>query len=372
MTRPRSADAAFMERALFLAERGRGRTSPNPIVGAVIVSPDGVVVGQGAHLQAGTPHAEIHALEAAGSRARGATLFCTLEPCNHAGRTGPCSHAIAAAQVARVVVAIEDPNPLVAGSGLAYLRSRGISVTQGEGREEASRQNAPFFTWITKRRPFVIMKAVMSVDGFVGRPDTRIMLTGRESDRWFHRQRAEVDAIAVGSTTVLVDDPMLTPRMVYRERPLTRVVFDRRGRVPSAARLFSTLAAGPVIMIVSERTRRDDRERLDDLARRGVTIDASDDGLPETLQRLARQGIVSLLLEGGATLQQAFCEADLVDRVQVVTTPHLIGSGVAAPEALRTMSRGSVGPERGLESGSRGRVALGADVLEEFDVHRAD
>ena len=135
------ADATFMERALFLAERGRGRTTPNPIVGAVVVSPDGVVVGQGAHLQAGTRHAEIHALEAAGHRASGATLYCTLEPCSHVGRTGPCAHAIVAARVARVVVAVPDPNPQVAGAGIAYLRRHGVVVDVGECAREASRQN---------------------------------------------------------------------------------------------------------------------------------------------------------------------------------------------------------------------------------------
>jgi diaminohydroxyphosphoribosylaminopyrimidine deaminase / 5-amino-6-(5-phosphoribosylamino)uracil reductase len=355
------ADATFMERALFLAERGRGRTTPNPIVGAVVVSPEGVVVGQGAHLQAGTPHAEIHALEAAGDRARGATLYCTLEPCSHVGRTGPCAHAIASAHVARVVVAVPDPNPQVSGAGIAYLRSRGIAVQVGEGAEEASRQNAAFFTWITRRRPFVIMKTAASADGFVGRLTQRIKLTGHEADRWFHRQRAEVDALAVGSGTVLVDNPVLTPRMVYRERPLTRVIFDRRGRVPPDARVFSTLAAGPVIMIVSRSASHHRRASLDRLAGTGVTIEVSDgQNLQATLGLLANRDIVSLLVEGGPTLQQAFWLARLVDRVQMVSTPHRLGSGVASPPALS-----------GLGPADR-TWQLGADTLREFDVHRSD
>jgi len=355
------ADATFMERALFLAERGRGRTTPNPIVGAVVVSPDGVVVGQGAHLQAGTPHAEIHALEAAGNRARGATLYCTLEPCSHVGRTGPCAHAIVAARVARVVVAVPDPNPQVAGAGIAHLRRHGVVVDVGECAREASRQNAPFFTWITKRRPFVTLKTAVSSDGFVGRATERMKLTGHEADRWFHRQRAEVDAIAVGSSTVLVDNPLLTPRMVYRERPLTRVIFDRRGRVPPEARVFSTLAAGPVIMIVSRPASRDRHAVLDRLANTGVTIEV-DDGqdLHATMQQLADRDIVSLLIEGGPTVQQAFWLADLVDRVQVVDTPRPLLSGVAAPAALDGLGR----PDRTWQ--------LGADTLKEFDVHRLD
>ncbi len=245
-----------MARALFWAARGRGRTSPNPVVGAVVVSPDGVVLGQGAHLQAGGPHAEVHALEAAGARAKGATLYCTLEPCCHAGRTGPCVERVVAAGIARVVAAVEDPNPLVAGKGLAFLREHGVRVETGVGGRCAARQNESFFTWIRRGRPFVILKAAVSSDGFVGRPDRRVRLTGPEADRWFHRQRAEIDALAVGAGTVLVDDPLLTPREVYRHRPLTRVLFDWRARLDAAARVFSTLEAGPIIMIVGEAAAR--------------------------------------------------------------------------------------------------------------------
>jgi diaminohydroxyphosphoribosylaminopyrimidine deaminase/5-amino-6-(5-phosphoribosylamino)uracil reductase len=154
-----------MERALFLAERGRGRTSPNPLVGAVIVSPDGVVVGQGAHERAGEPHAEVHALTSAGERARGATLYCTLEPCCHRGRTGPCVDRIVEAGVARVVAACEDPNPLVSGRGFSYLRAHGVTVEVGLGAAAAATLNQPFFTLMREGRPFVILKAATSVDG---------------------------------------------------------------------------------------------------------------------------------------------------------------------------------------------------------------
>ena len=243
-----------MARALFWAERGRGRTTPNPMVGAVVVSPEGVVMGQAAHMQAGGPHAEVVALDRAAEGARGATLYCTLEPCAHTGRTGPCVERIVAAGITRVVAAVTDPNPQVSGGGFAYLREHGVEVTTGTCAEEASRQLAPFLVWMTRRRPFVTVKMAASLDGFVGRPGERVKLTGPAADRYFHRQRAEIDAIAVGSGTVLADDPDLTARGAYRPRPLTRVLFDWRGRIPATARVLSTLQAGPVIMVVTAET----------------------------------------------------------------------------------------------------------------------
>lgn len=321
-----------MRRALFLAERGRGTTAPNPIVGAVVVSPDDIVVGQGAHRVAGGPHAEVVALDAAGALARGATLYCTLEPCSHTGRTGPCCERVAAAGIARVVIAARDPNPSVNGRGISYLTQHGVSVEMAEEAEtrEAARQNAPFFTWITTRRPHVTLKVAVSRDGFAGYPDRPSKLTGIRADRWMHRQRAEVGAIAVGSSTVLVDDPQLTARLVFRERPLVRVVFDRRGRVSPSARLFSTADAGPIIV-----TRED---------------------IPATLAELARRDILSLVVEGGPTLHRAFWDAGVVDRVQVVETSVPLGGGVAAFR-----------PPAPVDAGTR---RIGDDLLIEWDVHR--
>lgn len=354
-------DAAFMERALFWAERGRGRTSPNPIVGAVVVTPEGVVVGQGAHLVAGGPHAEIFALDEAGGRAAGSTLYCTLEPCCHVGRTGPCVERILADRVARVVAAVGDPNPRVAGRGFEFLRQHGIAVERGIGAAEAVRQNAPFLTWIKHHRPFVMVKAAVSADGLVGRADRRIQLTSELANRWFQRQRAEVDAIAVGAGTVIVDDPLLTARDVYRPRPLTRVIFDWRARVPASARVFSTVEEGPVIMVVLDEAVRDRQDHVERLAERGVTVErfAARD-IAEVLGWLAAHGVLSLLVEGGPALQAAFAEAGLVDRVQRVKTPHQLGSGVAAPDLV--MQR----------SPADRTIPLGADILDEFDVHRAD
>jgi diaminohydroxyphosphoribosylaminopyrimidine deaminase/5-amino-6-(5-phosphoribosylamino)uracil reductase len=355
-------DAAFMARAQLLAERGRGRTTPNPIVGAVVVSPRGVVVGQGAHLEAGGPHAEVVALDAAGSLARAATLYCTLEPCRHHGRTGPCVERIAQAGIRRVVVATRDPNPVVAGAGLAELQARGIDVVEGVGGAAARRVNAPFMTWITKHRPFVTIKAAVSIDGFVGHRDRRVKLTGAVADRCSHRERAEVDAIAVGSGTILVDDPLLTARGAYRFRPLLRVLFDWRLRIPTTARVFSTLDHGPVIMMVSAAAASADPRRVGVLERAGVLVERHETRrLAPVLGRLAGREVVSLLVEGGPTLQTAFCEEDLVDRVRWIVTPGGLGHGVPV-----------VSTDRLTRCGATRTKILGDDVMMEFDVHGTD
>ncbi len=363
----RAADDAFIDRALFLAERGRGRTSPNPLVGAVVVSPDGIVVGQGAHLEAGGPHAEAVALEAAGARARGATLYCTLEPCCHVGRTGPCVERIVEAGVARVVAAATDPNPRVAGGGFRHLRAHGIPVDEDVRPDAVARQNAPFFTWILERRPLVVVKAAVSADGFVARLGERIRLTGPAADRWFQRQRSEVDAIAVGSETVLVDDPLLTARGAYRFRPLTRVVFDWRGRVPPGARVLSTVSAGPVIIVLSRRLLEDRPEHVAALRGRGADIEALDEhDVRAAVARLGDRGILSLLVEGGSTLHTAVMDAGLADRVQIAFTPRVLRDGLPVSQALAGALERAAAPRT---------TALGGDVLVEFeirDVHRTD
>jgi diaminohydroxyphosphoribosylaminopyrimidine deaminase/5-amino-6-(5-phosphoribosylamino)uracil reductase len=245
-------DVRWMRRAVEHARRGIGRTTPNPIVGAVVVSGEGVVVGQGAHEKAGEPHAEVNALDEAGDAARDATLYCTLEPCAHTGRTGPCTERIIRAGITRVVAAMADPFPLVSGKGFAALRAHGIDVTVGVERDAAVRLNQPFLMAVREGRPFVTLKAATSLDGRIAaRPGERTALSSELALRHAQYVRASVDAIAVGSGTILVDDPLLTARDVYRERPLVRVVFDRRLRTTTAARLLSTVPAGPVIIITS-------------------------------------------------------------------------------------------------------------------------
>lgn len=320
-----------MARAAFLAERGRGRTHPNPIVGAVVVSPDGVIVGQGAHLRAGEPHAEIHALDMAGQAAQGATLYCTLEPCCHVGRTGPCVERIVASGIRRVVTAIEDPNPFVAGKGHAWLREHGVEVVTGVGADAARAQNAPFLIWITEGRPWTMFKTVVSEDGRVGAPRQR--LSGPAADRFLHRQRAWIDALAVGAGTVLADDPQLTPRGAWRERPLTRVVIDWSGRVPASARVYSTLSAGPVIMVCLE-TVADTHLRA--LTSQGVRVERfSGRDLAPVSRRLGELGIHSLVVEGGPGLQDAWAASAPVDAVQWLDTAVPAAGGPPVAAALR-------------------------------------
>jgi diaminohydroxyphosphoribosylaminopyrimidine deaminase/5-amino-6-(5-phosphoribosylamino)uracil reductase len=354
--------ADYMERALFLAERGRGRTSPNPLVGAVVVTPDGVVVGQGFHERAGEAHAEVRALEMAGERARGATMFCTLEPCCHRGRTGPCVARLVDAGVARVVAASDDPNPLVDGRGFAYLRARGVDVEVGVGRSAAVALNQPFFTRMREGRPFVILKAATSLDGRIAAaPGQRTALTSAAADRHAHRFRAEVDAIGVGVGTIIADDPLLTARHVYRERPLTRVIFDRSLRTPLAARVLSTQAAGPVIIVTTAAgaARAEVRTRLEE---HGAIIEiARDDSLRAALRPLGDREIGSLLLEGGAAVHAAAWDEGLVDYVRLYVTPHVIGAGgVALLDGRPFSSANLLG---------RHAEALGPDELIEGYVH---
>lgn len=355
-------DRAFMTRALLVAERGRGRTSPNPIVGAVIVR-EGRVVGQGAHLKAGTPHAEVHALAEAGERARGATLYCTLEPCAHQGRTPPCAPQVADAGIARAVIAMADPNPKVAGRGIVLLRERGVAVELGLCESEARRANAAFVTWMTARRPHVTLKVAISADGFVGAAERRVKLTGPEMDRVMHRQRAEVDAIAIGAGTLLADDPRLTPRGAFRERPLTRVIFDWRLRCGGAHAIFDTLDAGPVIVFTTRDAREGNEAAAADLERRGIEIVALPArDLAAALTVLGDRDVTSLLVEGGPMLQDAFADAGLVDRVQRIVTTATLGEGVRAPALLPL--EGRLGPAV--------TTRAGADMLLETDVHRTD
>ena len=349
------ADRAHMAKALALAERGRGRTSPNPMVGALVVDDEGVVVGRGAHEAAGGPHAEVHALRDAGGRAHGATLYCTLEPCSHVGRTGPCAPLVVQAGIRRAVIAVEDPNPMVSGQGLEYLRARRVDVIVGVERDAAERLNGGFFTVMRRGRPFVTLKAAVSLDAKVAAgPGLRTALTGEDAGILVHRDRAEVDAIAVGSGTVLADDPLLTARIAYRHRPLTRVVFDRRLRTPPSASLFTTLDHGPV-MIITDATDEVSMARGGPLERCGATIEqVAGDGsfLDRAMRRLAERDIRSLIVEGGPTLQEAFWRAGVVDRVQLFVAPRMLGTGavdwIPLPEAamatlaeLRTLPVGA-------------------------------
>jgi diaminohydroxyphosphoribosylaminopyrimidine deaminase/5-amino-6-(5-phosphoribosylamino)uracil reductase len=357
-----------MRKALALAERGRGRTSPNPMVGALVVANDGVIVGRGAHQVAGGPHAEVIALEDAGARARGATLYCTLEPCSHTGRTGPCAPLVAAAGIRRAVIALDDPNPLVNGGGLAHLRERGVEVLTGVERGAAARQNAVFLTNMRLGRPHLIVKAAVSLDGrLAAATGVRTRLTGAAANRRVQRQRAEVDAIGVGSETILVDDPLLTARGAYRARPLTRVIFDRRLRTPPSARVLSTLAAGPVVIVTSERAGAAVPGASDRLLAAGaVILTPTADDIGSALRVLADRGVTSLLLEGGSAIHRAALDAAVVDEIHLYITPVRLGPG-----GVEWVGEGRIAWEA---LGDRRAAWLGEDLLVEglvhTDVHR--
>ncbi len=352
----------YMARALFHAARGRGRTSPNPMVGAVVVTEDGVVVGQGHHERAGEAHAEIRALDMAGPRARGATLYCTLEPCSHTGRTGPCVVRILEAGIVRVVASVQDPDPRVSGRGFAFLQSHGIGVEIGPGALAATELNQPFFTLTRTGRPFVIMKAATSLDGCVAAAaGCRTRLTSAEAERHAHCVRAEVDAIGVGVGTVEIDDPLLTARAVYRPRPLTRVVFDRTLRMPPGARLLSTPDAGPVIIVTTAAgaAQAEARKRLE---QRGAEIEVAADGtMRSAFARLGTRGIGSLLLEGGVAVHRSAWAEGVVDFVRVYVTPRAVG-----PSGLPWLSHG-FSP---FALHRRRVTPIGPDVIIEGYVHR--
>ena len=324
-----TTDVKYMRRAIEHARRGIGRTTPNPIVGACVVTADGVVVGDGAHERAGEAHAEVVALDEAGERARGATLYCTLEPCSHTGRTGPCTERIINAGISRVVAAMEDPFPAVRGSGFAKLRERGIQVDVGIEEAQAIRLNQPFLTSVREGRPFVILKAATSMDGCIAAaPGVRTQVTCAAAARHAQQQRASVDAIAIGSGTLLVDDPVLTAREVYRERPLTRIVFDRALRTTPAARLLTTLSAGPVMVVTSAAAIDEQPARVRALEAAGATlVPLEGDTLLEALRRLVSYDIQSVILEGGAVIHRAAWSEGVVDYVQLYMAPVTLGSG---------------------------------------------
>ena len=360
------SDIEYMNRALDLAERGRGTTSPNPMVGAVVVREDGTIVGQGYHERAGGPHAEVLALDEAGILARGATLYCTLEPCSHTGRTGPCVERVAAAGIARVVASTVDPDRRVSGRGFQLLRDKGVGVEIGAGRDRALRLNRAYFTFKTRQRPFVVMKAATSLDNRVAaKCGERTRISSDDSLRHAHALRAEIDAIAVGSGTLLADDPLLTAREVHRRRPLTRVIFDRRLRISPSSRVFSTLDAGPVIIVTTPESIEENRVRASGLQQAGAEFEAVDGGgLADAFQRLGDRQIVSLVLEGGVALQAAAWKAGVVDAVHLYVAPVTLGRDAMAWLDADTVSIASL-----LD---RHVTPLGPDVFMEGYVHGID
>ena len=320
-----SDDAAFMRAALELGRRGLGRTSPNPAVGAVVVA-GGEIVGRGYHRRAGKAHGEALALRAAGARARGATLYVTLEPCNHHGRTPPCVDAIVAAGIARVVFGARDVNPDVRGNGAARLRRAGVAVTGGVERAACEELVAGFARRVSAGLPLVTLKLAASLDGRIAtHSGASRWITGAPARRLVHRWRNEMDAVLVGAGTVIADDPSLTCRMRGGRDPL-RVIVDGRLRVPLNARVLTKeMAAGTLLCTV----KRSDA-KIATLRRRGVEVlvlpgRAGMLSLRDLLALLARRGVSSVLVEGGATLAAAALRERVVDRLRCFLAPLLIG-----------------------------------------------
>ncbi len=330
-----AADAAFMRLALTLAERGRGRVSPNPLVGCVVVH-DGTVVGEGWHAQAGGPHAEVVALAAAGERTRGATVYVTLEPCDHHGRTPPCTEALLDAGVARVVAATLDPNPLVDGRGVARLQQGGVRVDVGLLAAEAEEQNEVFRVAQRERRPFVLYKTAMSLDGKIAvRTGRSRWITGETARDRVHRWRDQFDAVAVGINTVLLDDPLLTTRIDGGRTP-RKVVFDSVARTPTTARLFDEDPQGVPGRVTVFVTDDAPAARVAALRDRGAEVVAASAqrGRPDVAAALAElhaRDVTSLLLEGGGTLAWDFFACRSVDRVAWFIAPKLLGGSAAGP-----------------------------------------
>ena len=338
-------DIKFMRRALELAQMAEGDTSPNPMVGAVIVDGDGNIAGEGYHHKAGQPHAEINALAAAGDKAKGATVYVTLEPCSHYGRTGPCCEALIKAGVKRVVSAVTDPNPLVAGRGLNRLREAGIEVTEHVCEEEAKKLNEKFFFWITHKRPFVSLKYAMTLDGRLAAAggDSK-WITGTEARTYAHYLRKTHDAVLVGKNTVLQDDCELTTRMVEGKNPV-RIVLDSKAAIPLNAKILNSEAK--TIVAVSEAAPQDKLDELQKLTTVEVLKLSQQNGhldLQALLEKLAAMEITSVLVEGGSEVHGAFIDAGLAERVYAFIAPKIIGG------------KNAIGPVGGIGSTDMGKA----------------
>jgi len=353
-------DEAMMRRALDLAERGRYSASPNPMVGAVVAR-RGKIVGEGSHRRAGQRHAEIAALARAARSARGATLYVTLEPCAHTGRTGPCAAAIAEAGVARVVSARRDPNPLVSGRGFRALRRSGIAVETGLLAAEAAAQNERFDVWVTERRPFVLAKVAATLDGRIAdaRGKSR-WISGAPARRLSLSWREEFDAILIGERTAARDGSLLTRRLGWnRATPHRRIVLDGDFRVSERLPMFRAGGGGVEIWTASSAGKAKERR----LAARGVRVvrcPAAGGGvdLRAALARLGSENVTGLIVEGGTRTLTAFHEADLIDRWAVIVAPKLLGGG-----AFPILSGSGLALERARVLSDLGAVSVGRDLL---------
>lgn len=317
-------DERYMRIAINLAKKAEGETNPNPIVGAVIVK-NGHIVGQGYHKKAGLPHAEANALGRAGTLAKGATLYVSLEPCGHFGRTPPCTEAIIKSGIKKVVVGMKDPNPINNGRGIKRLTRRGIETKVGVLEEEARSINKPYIKFITKRMPYITVKAAQSLDGKIAtRTGDSRWISGEDSRRYVHELRRKVDAVMVGANTVLKDNPLLLANLSKERQPI-RVIVDNRLNIPLDAKLFSNVHRSPVIIATARKSAR--IKRYEKVGAEVLTVKPKKAkvDLKELLKILGRRGIAHILVEGGGGLIAALAEEKLIDRFLFFIAPKIIG-----------------------------------------------
>jgi diaminohydroxyphosphoribosylaminopyrimidine deaminase/5-amino-6-(5-phosphoribosylamino)uracil reductase len=318
-------DQQWMKRALRLGEKGRGRTSPNPMVGAILVK-DGKVVGEGYHAKTGEAHAEIIALQQAREEARGAILYLNLEPCTHYGKTPPCAPQVIEAGVKRVVIGMEDPNPLVKGKGIEILRKAGLDVAVGILEKECRRVNEAFCKYILKKEPFVILKVAATLDGKMAtRNGDSKWISGEASRRFVHKLRDQVDGVMVGIGTVLKDDPLLTARIRGGRDPY-RIVLDSRLKVPEEAKVIGTSPSKAIIAT----TELAPKDKIEKFEKRGVQVLVLDSkegrvNLKSCLSKLGEIGMMNLLVEGGSQVNGSFLDEGLIDKLLLFLSPRLIG-----------------------------------------------
>ena len=328
----------LMAEALSLASRAEGMTSPNPLVGAVVLDAGGEIAGRGWHRKAGEPHAEVLALQDAGDRARGGILILTLEPCSHQGRTPPCAPFVVEAGVSHVIAAVSDPNPQVSGKGFAHLRSHGVGMEIGIMAEEAVRQNEVYFHWWRFGRPFLTLKAAASLDGKIATRSGRSRwITGEAARNAGHHFRNKVDAILVGVETVLEDDPLLTARPDgVPGKPLTRVVLDSRLRTPSHARILASREGSSTIVATTDAAPTAKEEALRETGAEIIRIGADPQGrvsLVPLLEELGSRGVRHILVEGGGRVHGSFIREGLADRLLYFLAPLVVGDA-QAPGAI--------------------------------------
>lgn len=324
----------FMQRALELAAQARGRTSPNPMVGAVIVKA-GEIVGEGYHHKAGTPHAEIHAINSAGEKAKNAQLYVTLEPCCHRGRTPPCTKAIIQAGISSVVMAMYDPNPLVSGKGKAELEVHGITVQIGLLEQEARKLNEFYIKYITTGLPFVILKSAMSLDGKIATYTGKSKwITSEASRQKVHELRDAVDAILVGIGTVINDNPSLTTRLMDKKgKDAVRVIVDSNARIPLPSRVLNLDSMAPTLIAVTPKVPEDKTSRLKAVGADVLVVPERNDGkvsLGALMERLGRRKITSVMIEGGSEINASALKEGIVDKAMIFIAPKFIG-GKTAP-----------------------------------------